>query len=79
MIFCGSQVRGEHDTFVFTYQRRPIKKMNNTAWKAVGLPVNDAYLRGPHNLKHYSGPPITCGWCPRLRPEGYYLDTKAVI
>ncbi len=69
------QVRGEHDTFVFTYHGRPIKKMNNTAWKhawkAVGLPVNDAYLRGPHNLKHTFGR--------RLRAAGVPLETRRVL
>ncbi len=67
-------VRGKHDTFVFTYQGRPLKKMNNTAWKhawkAVGLPVSDAYLRGPHNLKHTLGR--------QLCAAGVPLETRKV-
>jgi integrase len=51
-------VRGEDETWVFTYEgrggRRPIDRINNsgwrTAWKKAELPEDQ--LHGPHNLRH---------------------------
>ena len=52
-------VRGDDDTYVFVYRGKPIERINNSgwrrAWKDAGLPVDDVYLRGPHNLKHTFG------------------------
>ncbi|HET7307282.1 MAG TPA: tyrosine-type recombinase/integrase, partial [Gammaproteobacteria bacterium] len=53
----------------------PVAKMNNTAWKrawrAAGLPADNAYRRGPHNLKHTFGR--------RLRAAGVPLETRKVL
>lgn len=52
-------VRGQHDTWVFTWEtpkgdRKPIDRINNsgwrTAWKKAELPEDQ--LHGPHNLRH---------------------------
>jgi integrase len=67
--------RGDHPEYVFTYRGRPVKRMNNTgwinAWRKAGLPVNDTYKRGVHNLKH------TCGR--RLRSAGVPFETRQVL
>lgn len=48
--------RGIHADYVFTYRDRKVKRMNNngwrSAWRKAGLPINDGYLRGVHNLRH---------------------------
>lgn len=47
------RVRGEHDTFVFSYKRHPVATMNNTAWKRARKLVNlDVRI---HDLKHTFG------------------------
>jgi len=75
-------VRGQHDEFVFVYQRlkkdgtcgkgkpRPVESMNNTAWQrareAAGL--GDLHV---HDLRHTTGM--------RLREAGVSESTRAVI
>lgn len=66
--------RGEHSTFVFTYQGKPLKRMHNSAWnrawKQVGLPTT-GYLKGVHNLKHTFGR--------RLRAAGIAKETRRIL
>ena len=68
-------VRGDDDTYVFVYRGKPIERINNSgwrrAWKDAGLPVDDVYLRGPHNLKHTFGR--------RLRAAGVPKSTRRVL
>lgn len=54
-------VRGQHETYVFTYVdakgiRGPISRIHNSGWKAAwkkaGLPSNPNINKGPHNLRH---------------------------
>ena len=70
-----NSVRGDDDTYVFVYRGNPIERMNNsawrTAWKAAGLPVDNVYLRGVHNLKHTFGR--------RLRAAGVPKSTRRVL
>jgi len=67
--------RGIHKKHAFTYKGKPVTKMNNSAWKRswreAGLPVDDKYLRGVHNLKHTFGL--------RLRAAGVPYETKQVL
>ncbi len=59
--------RGSHDTHVFTYRRKPVSRILNTAWKrarvAAGLPT----LR-VHDLKHTFGR--------RLRAAGVSFEDR---
>jgi integrase len=79
--------RGDHPEFVFTRfgksrkngkpgtPARPVRRMHNTAWKRAwrdaGLPVNAAYKRGVHNLRHTFGR--------RLRAAGVPKETRQVL
>ena len=62
-------VRGQHAEYVFTYQSRPVLRMNNSAWKRVrqnlDLPVR------VHDLKHTFGQ--------RLRAAGVALETRKIL
>jgi integrase len=50
------KVRGQHDQFVFTFEGRPIQRINNSgwrrAWRMAELPTEDGTMGGPHNLRH---------------------------
>ncbi len=67
--------RGMHDEFVFTYRDRPVRKLNNTAWKRAWrkaeLPVEETIRRGVHNLRHTFGR--------RLRGAGVPLETRKAL
>ena len=67
--------RGIHPTHVFTYNGSPVKDLNTAAWakawKRAGLPTNDKFMKGIHNIRH------TCGR--RLRAAGVKLETRKVI
>ena len=64
------EVRGNHPGHVFTYHGRPVKSINNSAWRrvreAVGLP-----LVRVHDLKHTFGR--------RLRAAGVPVETRKVL
>ncbi len=67
--------RGKSSTHVFSYKGRPVKKLNNTAWKRAwreaGLPVDKTVRRGVHNLRHTFGR--------RLRSAGVALETRKAL
>ena len=67
--------RGLHETHVFTFQGRPVKKLNGTAWRRAwreaGLPVEKTVRRGVHNLRHTFGR--------RLRGAGVPLETRKAL
>lgn len=67
--------RGIHETFVFSYLGRPLKRMHNSswkrAWKKADLPLSRRYTRGVHNLKHTFGR--------RLRAAGVAMETRKVL
>lgn len=67
--------RGDSKEFIFTFRGKPVTKMHNTAWKRAwkeaGLPVNDVYLRGVHNLRHTFGR--------RLRAAGVQYETRQAL
>ena len=48
--------RGKHSEFVFTYDGKPAKGVYNSAWKRAwaraGLPTDNRYRKGVHNLRH---------------------------
>jgi len=62
-------VPGQHAQYVFTYQSRPVLRMNNSAWKRarqkLDLPVR------MHYLKHTFGR--------RLRVAGVSLETRKIL
>ncbi len=67
--------RGIHKECVFTYRGKPVRKLNNTAWKRawrlVGLPTEKGILKGVHNLRHAFGR--------RLRSAGIPLETRKAL
>lgn len=67
--------RGKHPEFVFTFRKRPFKKMRNNAWRraweVAGLPTRHGILKGVHNLRHTAGR--------RLRAAAVPLETRKVI
>jgi len=48
------EVRGEHDTYVFTYKGRPIQRMYNRAWRLARERAGLSQIR-VHDLKHTYG------------------------
>ena len=62
-------VRGQHDDYVFTYKSRPVKRINNSAWKrsrqALDLPAR------VHDLK------LTFGR--RLGAAGVPMETRKIL
>ncbi len=48
------EVRGEHSEYVFTFRRKPITRMLNSAWKKARLRANLPQVR-VHDLKHTFG------------------------
>ena len=62
-------VRGQHSDYVFTYQSKPIERINNNGWKRarrqLNLPVR------VHDLKHTFGR--------RLRAAGVPLETRKIL
>ncbi|WP_404357072.1 tyrosine-type recombinase/integrase [Methylotuvimicrobium sp. KM1] len=67
--------RGKSNTHVFGFRGKPVKRMNNTAWKnawrRAGLPIGDNVLSGPHNLRHT--------FARRLRLAGVPLETRKAL
>ena len=64
------EVRGRHDTFVFTYKGHRIGRINNTAWRNAKRRTGLPEIR-EHDLKH------TCGR--RLRAAGVPKETRSVL
>jgi integrase len=64
------EVRGNNSEYVFTYQGRPVKRLNNSAWKRVRKLVGLPMVR-IHDLKHTFGR--------RLRAAGVSLETRKVL
>ena len=64
------EVRGKHDTYVFTYRGERIGRINNTAWKNAKRKAGLSEIR-EHDLKH------TCGR--RLRAAGVSKETRSVL
>lgn len=48
------QVRGMHEEYVFSYNGKPVTRMNNTAWKRARLVASLPKVR-IHDLKHTFG------------------------
>ncbi|CEG61474.1 Phage integrase [Legionella micdadei] len=46
--------RGKHDKYVFTYKRKPISRMNSTAWRNARIKAGLEHVR-VHDLKHTFG------------------------
>ncbi len=65
-----NSVRGMHPDYVFTYRRKQVKSMNNTAWKRVRDKVGLSHVR-IHDLKHTFGR--------RLRAAGVPRETRKVL
>lgn len=67
--------RGQHPDYVFTQQGERIKRLNvrawQNAWREAGLPQDDKFYHGVHNLKHTFGM--------RLRHAGVPLETRKVL
>lgn len=60
-------VRGEHATYVFTFRDRPIRHMNNSAWKRARIQAGLKQAR-VHDLKHTYGR--------RLRAAGVSFEDR---
>ncbi len=60
-------VRGEHPDHVFVYRGHPVRKMNNTAWKAARERAGLTHVR-VHDLKHTLGR--------RLRAAGVSFEDR---
>jgi integrase len=67
--------RGISETYVFTYRKQAMSKLNGTAWKRAwrkaSLPVEVSIRRGVHNLRHTFGR--------RLRGAGVPLETRKAL
>ncbi len=63
-------MRGNHPEFVFTYKSKPIRAINNTAWKRARKLVELSQIR-VHDLKHTFGR--------QLRAAGVPLETRKVL
>ena len=61
------EVRGNHPEFIFTYKRKPISKMNNSAWRRAREKVKLIQVR-IHDLKHTFGQ--------RLRAAGVSFEDR---
>lgn len=64
------EVRGDHTEFVFAYKGRPIRRINNSAWKRTRKLAGLPQVR-VHDLKHTMGR--------RLRAAGVPLETRKVL
>jgi integrase len=64
------EVRGKHDTYVFTFQGDRMGRINNTGWKNAKRKAGLSKIR-EHDLKH------TCGR--RLRAAGVPKETRSVL
>ena len=64
------EVRGHHPDCVFTFKGRPVRNINNSAWKRVRKEVGLPHVR-VHDLKHTFGR--------RLRAVGVPLETRKVL
>jgi len=64
--------RGRHPEFVFTYNGEPARGFYNSAWKRAwaraGLPTDNRYRKGVHNLRHTFGH--------RLRAAGVSFEDR---
>ncbi len=60
-------VRGQHSEFVFKFRKRPVSKMNNTAWRSARLRAGLLQVR-VHDLKHTFGR--------RLRAAGVSFEDR---
>ena len=63
-----NSARGQDDTFVFTYNGKPIHRMNNSAWQNARKKAGLKHVR-VHDLKHTFGR--------RLRSTGVSLEDRA--
>jgi len=67
--------RSVHPTHVFSYNDKPVSRMNNSSWSKAwiraGLPTDEKHLKGVHNLRHTFGR--------RLRAAGVALETRKVL
>lgn len=67
--------RGKHPEYVFSKKGERIRVLNcsswGTAWRKAGLPINDIYSKGVHNLKHTFGM--------RLRQVGVSHESRQVL
>jgi integrase len=64
------EVRGQHDTYVFTYKEHRVGRINNSGWRNAKKKAGLSGIR-EHDLKH------TCGR--RLRAAGVPLETRKVL
>lgn len=64
------EVRGQHDTYVFTYKGHRVGRINNSGWKNAKEKAGLSGIR-EHDLKH------TCGR--RLRSAGVSQETRKVL
>jgi integrase len=64
-------VRGENTDYVFSYKGKPVKTINNSAWKRARDKAGLKGLARVHDLKH------TCGR--RLRAAGVSMETIKVL
>ena len=60
-------LRGTHPVYVFTYKGKPVRKMNNSAWKKARLRARLPQVR-VHDLKHTFGR--------RLRAAGVTFEDR---
>ncbi|MGB5726199.1 MAG: site-specific integrase, partial [Thiogranum sp.] len=65
------EVRGKHDTYVFTYRGARMGRINNTGWKNAKRKAGLPDIQSDHDLKH------TCGR--RLRAAGVPKETRSVL
>lgn len=67
--------RGIHPEFVFSFRKRPLKKIRASGWRRAwedsGLPTHKGVLKGVHNLRHTFGR--------RLRAAGIPLETRKAL